>query len=89
MALPIRTKLTFAWRMFRDPGVPMGAKVVMPAVLVYLASPIDIIPDFIPVLGQLDDLLVLFLGLGIVLWLTPRHVVEDLLFDVEGGVSIH
>ena len=85
MALSIRAKLTFAWRMFRDPGVPLAAKAVMPGVLVYLASPIDIIPDFIPVLGQLDDLLVLFLGLGIVLWLTPRHVVEDLLFDVEGG----
>ena len=88
MALSIRAKLTFAWRMFRDPGVPFAAKAVMPGVLVYLASPIDIIPDFIPVLGQLDDLLVLFLGLGIVLWLTPRHVVEDLLFDVEVGGSL-
>jgi uncharacterized membrane protein YkvA (DUF1232 family) len=83
MALPIRAKLTLAWRMFRDPGVPAAAKAVMPGVLVYLASPIDIIPDFIPVLGQLDDLLVLFLGLGIVLWLTPRHVIEDLLGELE------
>jgi hypothetical protein len=40
------------------------------------------------VLGQLDDLLVLFLGLGIVLWLTPRHVIEDLLGEVEGGVVV-
>jgi uncharacterized membrane protein YkvA (DUF1232 family) len=83
MDLPIRAKLTLAWRMFRDPGVPLSAKAIMPGVLVYLASPIDIIPDFIPVLGQLDDLLVLFLGLGIVLWLTPRHVIEDLLGELE------
>ncbi|MEK7693767.1 MAG: DUF1232 domain-containing protein [Chloroflexota bacterium] len=83
MALPIRAKLKLAWRMFRDPGVPAAAKAVMPGVLLYLASPIDIIPDFIPVLGQLDDLLVLFLGLGIVLWLTPRHVIEDLLGELE------
>ncbi len=83
MALPIRAKLKLAWRMFRAPGVPAAAKAVMPGVLVYLASPIDIIPDFIPVLGQLDDLLVLFLGLGVVLWLTPRHVIEDLLAELE------
>jgi len=83
MALPIQAKLKLAWRMFRDPGVPPAAKAVMPGVLLYLASPIDIIPDFIPVLGQLDDLLVLFLGLGIVLWLTPRHVIEDLLGELE------
>lgn len=83
MALPVRSKLTLAWRMFRDPGVPATAKAVMPAVLLYLASPIDLIPDFIPVLGQLDDLLVLAAGLGVVLWLTPRHVVEKLLGEVE------
>lgn len=83
MALPVRVKLKFAWRLFRDPGVPAAAKAVMPGVLVYLASPIDIIPDFIPVLGQLDDLLVLFLGLGIVLALTPRRVIEDLLSELE------
>ena len=83
MALPLKAKLAFAWRMFRDPDVPIAAKAVMPGVLVYLASPIDVIPDFIPVLGQLDDLLVLFLGLGVVLWLTPRHVIEDLLREFE------
>ena len=83
MALSIRAKLTLAWRMFRDPDVPPAAKAVMPAVLLYLASPVDIIPDFIPVIGQLDDLLVLFLGLGVVLWLTPAHVVDDLLSELE------
>ncbi len=83
MALPMRSKLSLAWRMFRDPDVPRTAKAVMPAVLVYLASPIDVIPDFIPVLGQLDDLLVLAAGLALVLWLTPAHVVEDLLGEVE------
>ena len=83
MKLSIRAKLTLAWRMFRDPNVPTTAKAVMPAVLVYLASPIDIIPDFIPLLGQLDDLLVLFLGLSLVFWLTPSGVVEDLLDELE------
>jgi uncharacterized membrane protein YkvA (DUF1232 family) len=83
MALPVRTKLRLAWRMFRAPDVPLTAKAVMPGVLLYLATPIDIIPDFIPVLGQMDDLLVLFAGLGLVLWLTPRDVIEDLLGELE------
>ena len=83
MALSIREKLILAWRLFRDPGVPRPAKAVLPAVLVYLASPIDLIPDFIPVLGQLDDLLVLAAGLGLVLWLTPPHIIEDLLGELE------
>jgi len=83
MKLPIRAKLRLAWRLFRDPDTPALAKGVMPAVLVYLASPIDIIPDFIPVLGQLDDVLVLAGGLGLVLWLTPGHVIEDHLSELE------
>jgi uncharacterized membrane protein YkvA (DUF1232 family) len=76
MRLPVKAKLQLAWRLFRDPETPGLARGVMPVVLLYLASPIDIIPDFIPFLGQLDDLLVLAAGLGLVLWLTPAHVVE-------------
>jgi uncharacterized membrane protein YkvA (DUF1232 family) len=83
MALPFRAKLAFAWRIFRHPGVPFGAKAVMPGMLLYLASPIDIIPDFIPLLGQLDDLLVLAAGLALILRLTPRYVIEDALVEFE------
>jgi uncharacterized membrane protein YkvA (DUF1232 family) len=83
MRLPVRAKLQLAWRLFRDPETPALAKSVMPVVLLYLASPIDIIPDFIPLLGQLDDLLVLAAGLGLVLWLTPPHVIEDHLGALE------
>lgn len=83
MALSVRAKLQFAWRLFRDPDTPGLAKAILPAVLVYLASPIDIIPDFIPVLGQLDDLLVLAAGLALVVRLTPSHVIEDHLGALE------
>ena len=83
MALPIRRQLSFAWALFRDPDVPRSAKAILPVTVLYVASPLDIIPDFIPLLGQLDDLVVLTLGLAMVLWLTPRHVVEDLLADFE------
>ena len=89
MKLSWCNKLTLAGRFVRHPQVPLRAKAVMPATMLYLASPIDLIPDFIPVLGQLDDILVLGLALGLVVSLTPRETLEDLLDGVEyrDGVS--
>lgn len=83
MSLRFRAKLAFAWRVFRDPHTPIVAKAVIPVVVAYLAMPLDIIPDFIPVIGQLDDLLVVAAGLGLVLMMTPRHVIEDHLSALE------
>lgn len=83
MALPLRAKASLIWRMFRDPDVPIVAKSVLPVILGYLAMPFDIIPDFIPVAGQLDDLIVLGLGLWLFVILTPRPVVETHLIAFE------
>lgn len=83
MALPIRVKLSLLWRMSRDPDVPVAAKSVLPVLVAYLAMPFDLVPDFIPVLGQLDDLLVVAAGLGLFLWLTPRPVIEQHLRALE------
>lgn len=83
MKLSWRRKLSLVGRFLGDPRVPLRAKAIMPGTLLYLASPIDFIPDFIPVLGQLDDLLVLGLALGLVVSLTPPDVMEDLLAGVE------
>ena len=47
-----------AFRKVRSVDTPMRVKIALVFLLVYLASPIDIIPDFIPVIGQLDDLIV-------------------------------
>jgi len=77
LALPWRGKLTVAWRLWRDPRVPLRARLILPAAALYLAMPIDIIPDFIPVLGQLDDVLVVVLALGLFLRLTPRDVMSE------------
>jgi uncharacterized membrane protein YkvA (DUF1232 family) len=83
MALPWRRKLSLAWRMWRDPGVPAPAKALLPVLAAYLGFPFDIIPDFIPVLGQLDDLLVVALGLSAFVWLTPYEVIEHHLVELE------
>ena len=83
MQLPLRAKLQLVWRMFRDPQVPAHAKAVLPVIGLYVAMPFDLIPDFIPLLGQLDDLFIIAAGLGLFIWLTPRHIVEYHLREFE------
>ena len=60
----------------RHPGVPWYAKALAGLVAAYAFSPIDLIPDFIPVLGYLDDLLIVPLGIYLTLRLVPAPVVE-------------
>lgn len=55
------------YRLARDPEVPRPAKAVLGFAVVYLLSPIDIIPDFIPILGYLDDLYIVALAISFVL----------------------
>ncbi len=62
----------------RDPEVPLAAKLVAGAVAAYALSPIDLIPDFIPVLGLLDDLVLVPLGIRLALSLVPDDVLERL-----------
>jgi uncharacterized membrane protein YkvA (DUF1232 family) len=61
----------------RDPRVPWLAKVIIGAVVAYALSPVDLIPDFIPVLGYLDDLLLLPLGMAVAIKMIPDHVWQD------------
>lgn len=60
-----------------DRAVPRSAKIALAAVAVYLASPLDLIPDFIPVIGYLDDLIVVPLGIALALKLIPAPVMAD------------
>ena len=61
----------------RDPRVPWYAKLLAAAVVAYALSPIDLIPDFVPVLGYLDDLIIVPLGIALVLRLVPPDVLEE------------
>lgn len=58
----------------RDPGTPWWVRVIALLVAAYALSPIDLIPDFIPVLGYIDDLLIVPLGVLLVLRLIPPEV---------------
>jgi len=61
----------------RDPRTPWFAKLLAGAVVAYALSPIDLIPDFIPVLGYLDDLILLPLGIWCAVRLVPAEVLDD------------
>lgn len=65
------------WLAYRDPRTPWHAKAVAAAVAVYAFSPIDLIPDFIPVLGYLDDLLIVPLGVALAVRLVPLEVMAE------------
>lgn len=62
---------------YRDPRTPWTARIVAACVLGYAFSPIDLIPDFIPVLGILDDLILLPLGIALAIRLIPTEVWQD------------
>jgi uncharacterized membrane protein YkvA (DUF1232 family) len=61
-----------------DPRVPWYAKVVAACVAAYALSPIDFIPDFIPVLGYLDDVIIVPLGIVLAIRLIPPALREEL-----------
>jgi uncharacterized membrane protein YkvA (DUF1232 family) len=67
----LRVQLLALWTLARHPQTPRASKWVALAVLAYALSPIDLIPDFIPVLGQLDDLVLVPLGLWLAIRLAP------------------
>ena len=61
----------------RHPRVPVLAKILVVLVAAYALSPIDLIPDFIPVLGYLDDMLLLPLGIALAIKLVPGPIWEE------------
>ncbi len=67
---------TLAWRLLFDPRVSLLAKLVPAAALVYVVSPLDLIPDVIPVLGQLDDLAIILIGIRAFIALCPPELVQ-------------
>ena len=62
---------------YGDPRVPWYAKAFMAAVIGYAISPIDLIPDFIPVLGYLDDLIIVPAGIYLAIKMIPRGIMDE------------
>lgn len=77
-ARAVKRDVVALWLAARDPRVPWYAKAVAGMVAAYALSPIDLIPDFIPILGYLDDLLIVPLGILIAVKLIPEPVMTEL-----------
>jgi len=86
-AARLATYLIALWKLFKHPETPRAAKLVAIAVIAYAVSPIDLIPDFIPVLGQLDELILLPLGVALAMRLTPAHLWEARLREAEASAE--
>lgn len=71
----------------RDPRTPWYARLLVAGIVAYALSPIDLIPDFVPVLGYLDDLILVPLGIALALKLVPRHVIEDCRMRAEEAMN--
>jgi uncharacterized membrane protein YkvA (DUF1232 family) len=75
-------------RLLRDPRVPRRAKAALVLVIPYLAMPFDLIPDFIPVIGHLDDALIVAAAIGYVARSAGREIVEELWPGSERGLRL-
>src|SRR5687767_8306118 len=82
-ARTIKRDVIALWLAARDARVPWLAKLVAAAVAAYALSPIDLIPDFIPVLGYLDDLLIVPAGI----WLALRLIPVDLMSEFRAAAD--
>ena len=90
-ARALKIELHAMWFAIKHPDTPWTAKAILIGVLLYAASPIDIIPDFIPFFGMLDDIVIIAAGL----WLARRLIPEEEMsecrekertIDREGGL---
>jgi len=85
MRLRTRRKITFFRLMLHDKRVRLYVKLIPVVLVIYLAFPFDIIPDFIPVLGYLDDVALVLLALVLIIKLTPRAVVLELIQQAQAA----
>jgi uncharacterized membrane protein YkvA (DUF1232 family) len=76
-AASLKNNLYALYLASRDDRVPIPAKIIIGLVVAYAVSPIDLIPDFIPFIGYLDDLLLLPLGIWLAIRLVPQEVWQE------------
>ncbi|KQY26070.1 YkvA family protein [Rhizobium sp. Root482] len=82
-ARSIKRDIVALWIAARDRRTPVAAKIVAGAVAAYALSPIDLIPDFIPILGYLDDLLIVPLGILLAIRMIPTPLMSEFRLSAE------
>ncbi len=82
--LVFRRTLRLAWRLLKDRRVPLTTKLIVPGALLYAVFPVDLLPDFLPALGQLDDLTALLLSVLLFVRACPAALVREHLEEMSG-----
>jgi uncharacterized membrane protein YkvA (DUF1232 family) len=86
-AAAVKMDVVALWLAARDPRVPWTAKLLAGTVAAYALSPIDLIPDFVPVLGYLDDLIIVPIGIVLAARLIPDDLLMDLRRQAAGRIK--
>lgn len=81
----LRKRLRLLRAVWKDPRTPWYARAVLAATVAYAVSPIDLIPDFIPVVGHLDDLVIVPAGFWLAKRLVPRDVWDEHWRRIQAG----
>jgi len=76
-AKQLKQQIYVLYLAYKDERVPWYAKLLAASVVAYAFSPIDLIPDFIPILGYIDDIIIVPLGIMLALRLIPREVIVE------------
>jgi len=84
----LKNELVALYLAYGDPRTPWYGKAIIVCVIGYAVSPIDLIPDFIPVLGYLDDLILLPLGIILAVKMIPSEVLNECRLRVEEGEKL-
>jgi uncharacterized membrane protein YkvA (DUF1232 family) len=77
MLFALRRNIRLAWRLFRDRRIPLSSKLPLPLALLYVISPVDVAPDLLPLLGQMDDMTIILVTLMVFLKLAPPEVIRE------------
>ena len=83
----LATRLLALWKLVRHRDTPRAPKLIALFVLAYALSPIDLIPDFIPVIGLLDDMILVPMGIALAVRLTPPHLWQARMAEAEASAD--
>jgi len=86
-ACALREQLVALYIAYGDPRTPWFAKLWAALVVAYAFSPIDLIPDFIPILGYLDDLMLVPFGIAVAIRMIPDEVLTDAHEQAAAGID--
>jgi len=81
--LPLRGKIALGFGLFADRRAPSWARLLVVGLTLYLVLPFDLIPDFIPVLGLIDDFVIVLFAAGLIIRSVPDYVIEEHLGRLE------